>query len=117
MSNVTVVGYFSENPDLNYTPSGKPVAKFRIGEKLVRTINNEKVTKWVNYNCEAWGSLAENIVASASKGDLFVFTGHFEDQEWTNKDNEKRTSKVFVVDECGPSLRFNSVEVTRNARE
>lgn len=117
MSTITVTGYLSNDPELRYTPSGKPVASFGLGEKRRKPKGQQGEDEWTNYRCEAWNQLAENIAASVSKGDRVIVVGHFETQRYETQQGEKRSSLVLVVDDMGPEIRFNICEIERNPRK
>lgn len=114
MSQIVVIGFMSDDPDLRYAQSGVPLCQFRIGEN---TAKRGEDAKWTNYRCTASGSLAENIAASCEKGSRVVIVGHMEDVEYTKQDGTTGKSINVIVDECGPTLRFANVEVTRNPRK
>lgn len=114
MSTITVIGSMSDDPELRYPPSGVAVCTFRIGEN---TAKRGETAKWTNYRCVAFGSLAENVAASLVKSDRVLVTGRMEEQEYETREGEKRKSMQLVVEECGPAIRFATVEVERNERK
>jgi single-strand DNA-binding protein len=104
MSNhITVEGKIGQDPELRFTTSGMAVAEFSVADTYGK--DDKKKTTW--HNCTAFGSLAENIVASLKKGNTVIVTGRYEQDEYTKKDGTKGKSIKFIVDACGPSLRWD----------
>ena len=101
MNTMTACGNATE-VDLRFTQSGKAVASFSIALKSKR--GEEVVTTW--QKVEAWDSLAENLAATIQKGDRVLVTGRIKTDEYTDKENNKRTSVVLVAEEAGVSLRW-----------
>ena len=112
MSTLTVVGTLSDEIDLRFTTGGKAVAEFRVGEREGRGDD----AKWTNFNCKAWGTLAENMAASFGKGDRVLLWGRMVTEEYQTKEGDKRSKLVFTVDDAGPALRFATCEVERTPR-
>lgn len=104
MSNqITVTGRIGQEPELRYTPNGKAVIEFSLADTYGKDDN--KKTTW--HNCTAFGQMAENIAASVRKGKTVIVVGRLEQNEYTKKDGTKGKSVKLIVDECGPSLRFD----------
>ena len=104
MSNhITVTGRIGQEPELRFTPSGMAVAEFSLADTYGK--DDKKKTTW--HNCVAFGQLAENIVSCAGKGKTVIVTGRYEQDEYTKKDGTKGKTTKLVVDECGPSLRWD----------
>jgi single-strand DNA-binding protein len=114
---ITVVAQFSDDPELRYSEGGSPICSFRIGERRQEGRGQDALVEWTNYNCEARGDLAENIGASAAKGDRFLFTGEMRIRTWENQEGKKRESLYFLVTDAGPALRFATCEVTKNPKK
>jgi single stranded DNA-binding protein len=67
--------------------------------------DDKKKTTW--HNVVAFGSLAENFAASATKGNSVIVSGRYEVEEYTKKDGTKGKSVKVVADEIGMSLRWD----------
>jgi len=104
MSNqITVTGRIGKDPEIRFTTGGMAVAEFSLADTYGK--DDKKKTTW--HNCVAFGQLAENIVASVGKGKTLLVSGRYEQEEYTKKDGTKGKTTKIVVDECGPSLRFD----------
>lgn len=112
MSHVTIIGTLSDDVQLQYTSAGKPVAEFRVWERE----GKGDAAIFTTFNCKAWGTLGENFAASLAKGDRVILHGSMTTEKFTTKQGEERSKNILVVDDGGPALRFNAVQVERNQR-
>jgi single-strand DNA-binding protein len=95
VNNVNISGRLGRDPELKYTPSGKPVCSFSLAvEENFKGQDGawQEKTHWID--CELWGKPAEWMAADARKGALVVVSGRLKQQTW-EKDGQKR-SKTFV---------------------
>lgn len=102
-NNITVTGKLGKDPELRFTPSGMAVAEFSIADTWGK--DDKKKTTW--HNCVAFGQLAENICGTLRKGSTAIVTGRYEQDEYTKKDGTTGKTTKVIVDECGPSLRWD----------
>ena len=114
---VTLVGNATRDPELRYTAGGAATASF--GLAVNRRWQNRQTQEWEEqvsfFNVVAWREMAENIGESITKGTRVVVTGRLEQRSWETPQGEKRTVVEVVADELGPSLRWATAAVTRNA--
>ncbi len=114
---VTVIGNVTRDPELRFTPSGQAIATF--GLAVNRRWQNRQTQEWEEqvsfFNVVAWREMAENIGETITKGTRVVVTGRLEQRSWETPQGEKRTVVEVVADEIGPSLRWATATVTRNA--
>jgi single-strand DNA-binding protein len=68
------------------------------------------------FNVTAWGTLGENASNSLHKGARILVSGRLEQRSWETQEGDKRSVVEVVADEIGPSLRWATVEVTKNER-
>lgn len=113
-ANVTLVGNLTDDPELKYTQGGDAVATFGVAV----TGRTKRDGQWVDsetsfYRCQAWRTLAENVVGSLTKGTRVFVTGTLRVRQFERQDGTRGTSVEVQVDEVGPSVRFASVQVTR----
>jgi len=117
MSNtMTVVGNLTGDPELRFTQAGTAMLTGSIADNRRYQVNGEWQEETSYLNFVAWRELAENGAASLTKGMRVVVTGRLQQRTWEDKDGNKRVSYDLVVDEIGPSLRFATATVTKNAR-
>lgn len=113
---VTLTGRLTKDPELAFGQSGKAYARFTIAtdrRELNKTTNEWESKDSTFWNCTAFGALAENVAESLTKGLAVIATGRASQEDWTDKQGNKRTSIKVVVDEIGPTLRFATVKATK----
>ena len=116
----TITGNLTADPELRFTPAGRPVAAFTIASTprfLDRTTGQWTDGETWFVRCSAWGDMAENITASLAKGNAVVATGRLRCRTWEDKDGGKRATVEMTVDDIGPSLRRAVAKVTKATRE
>lgn len=118
--NITVVGNVVADPELRFTPSGAAVANFRIASTPRRF--DSQTNQWVDgeamfLQCNIWRQAAENVAESLTKGMRVIVTGRLRQRSYETREGEKRSVMEIEVEEVGPSLRYASATVNRNARE
>jgi single-strand DNA-binding protein len=116
---ITIAGNLVDDPELRFTPSGQPVAKFRIASTpryLDKSTNEWKDGDSLFLTCNVWRQTAENVAESMTRGMRAIVTGRLRQRSYETKEGEKRTVYEVEVDELGPSLRNASAKVTKVTR-
>jgi len=108
---VTVVGNVTRDPELRFTPNGAPVCNFGVAWNR-KGHNDEEIVSFFDVTC--WSGLAENVAESISKGDRVVVYGRLDQRSWESQEGERRSKVEIVADDVSPSLRWATVEITRN---
>ncbi|WP_347031752.1 single-stranded DNA-binding protein [Brevibacterium paucivorans] len=117
MTEITLIGNLTADPELRFTPSGKAVANFTVAN--TPRVFDKKRGEYVEgesmfLRCSAWKQLAENAAGTLAKGSRVIVQGKLKSRSFEDKEGNKRT--VFEVDvtEVGPSLKFATATVQRN---
>jgi len=116
---ITVVGNLVSDPELRFTPSGAPVANFRIASTprtFDKQTNTWKDGEGLFLSCSVWRQAAENVAESLQKGMRVIVQGRLVQRSYDTKEGEKRTVVELQVDEIGPSLTFATAKVNRTQR-
>jgi single-strand DNA-binding protein len=117
-STVTIVGNITRNPELRFTPTGQANTSF--GVAVNRRWQNRQTQVWEEstsfFDIVAWGGLAENIAQCLTKGDRVVVEGRLDQRSWETNDGDKRSKVEITANEVAPSLRWATVEITKNER-
>jgi single-strand DNA-binding protein len=107
MTQVTIVGNLTADPELRFTPSGAAVATFAIAESSRVKENGEwkdgPATFW---RCEIWNDAAENLAESLKRGMRVIAVGETHQRTFETKAGESRTVTEVKVSEIGPSLKW-----------
>jgi single-strand DNA-binding protein len=116
---LTVIGNLTADPELRFTPSGAAVANFTVASTprtFDRQSNEWKDGETLFLRCSVWREAAENVAESLQKGMRVIVQGRLKSRSYDTKEGERRTVTELDVDEIGPSLRYASAKVNRNAR-
>jgi single-strand DNA-binding protein len=116
---ITVVGNLVADPELRFTPSGQPVATFRVAS--TPRMRDNATGEWKDgdslfLSCNVWRQAAENVAESLQRGMRVIVTGRLRQRNYETKEGEKRTVYEVEVDDVGPSLRNASAKVNRASR-
>src|ERR1700751_5785003 len=116
---ITVVGNLVADPELRFTPSGQPVATFRVAS--TPRMRDNATGEWKDGDslfprCNVWRHAAENVAESLQRGMRVIVTGRLRQRNYETKEGEKRTVYEVEVDDVGPSLRNASAKVNRASR-
>ena len=97
---IILVGNLGNDPEMRYTPSGRPVTTFTMA--VSRTWNSadgerHNETEW--FNIVAWGNLAEICKQYLNKGQQVYIEGRLQTRRWEDKEGQKHTSVEIVANE------------------
>ncbi len=98
VNKVILIGRLGKDPEVKYTPSGAPVAKFSLATDEVfkdRSGEQQKRTEW--HNIVAWNKLAEICGEYLTKGKLVYIEGSIRSRQWEDQAGNKRTAYDFVA--------------------
>ncbi|RLY94776.1 single-stranded DNA-binding protein [Kocuria tytonicola] len=116
---ITVVGNLTADPELRFTPSGAAVANFTVASTpraFDRQANEWKDQETLFMRCSLWREAAENVAESLSKGTRVIVQGRLKARSYETREGERRTSQELEVDEIGPSMKYATARVARNAK-
>jgi single-strand DNA-binding protein len=111
---ITVVGNITKEPELKFLGSGNAAVKFSIAVNKRRKGKDGEFEESTSFfDVQAYGTLAENLANSVTKGNRIVVTGEIEQRSWDDKEGNKRSTVEITASEAGPSLRWATAEITR----
>ena len=116
---ITISGNLVDDPELRFTPSGQPVARFRVAS--TPRFRDNASGEWKDgdslfLSCNVWRQAAENVAESLQRGMRVIVSGRLRQRSYETKEGEKRTVFEVEVDEVGPSLRNATAKVVKAAR-
>jgi single-strand DNA-binding protein len=100
INKVILVGSVGKDPEVKYTPSGVPVAKFSLATNENFKDRNEEWrerTEW--HQIIAWQGLAEIVGEYVKKGSKLYLEGKLQTSTWENKDGDKKYRTEIVARE------------------
>ena len=97
MNRVTLVGRLTAKPELRYTASNLPYARFSIAVNR-NFRNNEGQAEADFINIIVWRKQAENVCNFLDKGRLVSVDGRLQTGSYTDKDGNRRYTTDVVAD-------------------
>lgn len=100
LNKVMIIGKLGRDPEMRYTPSGRPVTSFSVAtSRTWTTSDGERHTETEWFNIVAWGNLAEICNQYLSKGQRVYVEGRLQTRRWEGNDGNKHTSTEVVANE------------------
>ena len=100
LNKVMVIGHLGKDPEMRYTPSGRPVTTFSVAvSRSWNTADGERRTETEWFNVVAWGNLAEICKQYLHKGQQVYIEGRLQTRRWEDKEGQKHTSVEVVANE------------------
>ncbi|MEA3350227.1 MAG: single-stranded DNA-binding protein [Chloroflexota bacterium] len=100
LNKVMVIGNLGRDPEMRYTPSGRPVTNFSVATNRSWTTKdgeNQTETEW--FNIVAWGKLAEICNQYLVKGRQVYIEGRLQTRNWEDAQGTRHTSVEVVANE------------------
>ncbi len=117
LNHITLMGRLVRDPELRYTQSQIPVASFRIAvdRDFSGRDGGERQADFIDI--VAWRQTAEFVNKYFQKGRMIVVSGRLQMRNWTDNENNKRTSAEVVADNVyfGDSRRDGDTGRSDNA--
>lgn len=100
LNKVQIIGHLGRDPEMRYTPSGKPVTTFTVAvSRSWNTVDGERHNETEWFNVVAWGNLAEICKQYLNKGQQVYIEGRLQTRRWDDKEGVKHTSVEVVANE------------------
>jgi single-strand DNA-binding protein len=103
LNKIMVIGHLGHDPEMRFTPAGKPVTTFSVAVNRNWTSTDgthHNQTEW--FNVLAWGSLAEFSQQALSKGKQVYVEGRLQTRRWDDQKGNQRISVEIVASELIP---------------
>lgn len=94
LNHITIMGRLTRDPELRVTGSGISVANFSIANER----DFSKETDF--YDIVAWKQTANFVTKYFTKGRMIVVSGHLQNNNFTDKNGNKRQKVEIVADNC-----------------
>ena len=99
VNRMTIIGNLGSDPEMRFTPSGRPVTSFRVATNWRYTApdgERREETEWFNVVC--WSQLAEQCNRFLTKGRLVFVEGRLRMHTWEGQDGQRRARNEIVAD-------------------
>lgn len=100
LNKVMIIGHLGRDPEMRYTPSGRPVTSFSVATSRSWTSaegERREETEW--FNVVAWGNLAEICNQHLSKGQQVYVEGRLQTRGWEDETGKKHFRTELVANE------------------
>ena len=117
LSKIQIIGNLGRDPELRYTPNGRPVASFTVA--VNQSTKNQQSGEWIEstdwFRVSIWGERGERAAENLRKGSRVFVDGRFRAREYEANDGQKRMSLDITADtvlgldkrEAGPEGTFS----------
>ncbi len=100
LSKIQIIGNLGRDPELRYTPNGRPVASFTVA--VNQSTKNQQSGEWIEstdwFRVSIWGDRGERAAESLRKGSRVFVDGRFRTREYEANDGQKRLSLDITAD-------------------
>jgi single-strand DNA-binding protein len=118
LNKVMVIGNMGRDPEMRYTPSGKPVTSFSLASSRSWTTpsgERREETEW--FNVVAWGGLAEICNDKLFKSQQVYVEGRLQTRSWEDESGQRHYRTEIVASDMiilGPRDRNSSNSANNN---
>ncbi|HEY9077502.1 MAG TPA: single-stranded DNA-binding protein [Anaerolineaceae bacterium] len=100
LNKVMIIGNLGRDPEMRYTPSGKPVTTFTVAtSRTWNSADGERHTETEWFNVVTWSNLAEICKQYLAKGVQVYIEGRLQTRRWEDTEGVKHTSVEIVANE------------------
>jgi single-strand DNA-binding protein len=100
LNKVLLIGRLGQDPEMRYTPSGRPLTKFQLAaNRSWTTADGEKKSETEWFNIVAWGKLAEICNQYLKKGQLVYIEGRLHTRQWKDDQGANHSSVEVITQE------------------
>lgn len=100
LNKVMIIGNLGKEPELRYTPSGRPVTTFSVAvSRSWKSSNGEHRSETEWFKIVAWGKLAEICKEYLHKGQQVYIEGRLQTRQWEDKEGQQRTTVELIANE------------------
>ncbi len=100
LNKVQIIGNLGRDPEMRYTPNGKPVTTFTVAvSRSWLKPEGERMEKTEWFNIVAWERLAEICNQYLSKGSGVYVEGRLETHSWEAENGQKHFRTEIIANE------------------
>ena len=98
LNKVMIIGNIGSDPEMRFTPNGKPVTSFRVAtNRVYNTPEGERKEETEWFTVVAWNKLAEQCNQFLSKGRLVYAEGRLRTRVWEGQDGQKHSRTEVIA--------------------
>ena len=89
LNKADIIGNVGSNPELRFTPNGRPVTSFSVATNRRYERNGERVEETEWFTVVVWNKLAENCNQYVTKGQLVFASGRIHLNKWETQEGKQ----------------------------
>jgi len=93
LNRVEIIGNCGKEPEMRFTPSGKPVTSFSVA--VNSKFGESESTEW--FNIVAWNKLAETCNQYLAKGQQVYVEGRLQTHSWEDNEGQKHYKTEVIA--------------------
>ncbi len=100
LNKVMIIGNLGRDPEMRYTPGGKPVTSFSLASSRMWVAadgQRREETEW--FNVVTWGNLAEICQQHLAKGQQVYIEGRLQTRGWEDESGQRHFRTEVVANE------------------
>jgi len=106
LNKVMLIGRLGHDPEMRYTPSGRPLTKFQLAvNRSWKSADGEKKSETEWFNVVTWGKLAEICNQYLTKGQQVYIEGRLHTRQWQDEESGNHSAVEVIAQEM---LMLNS---------
>lgn len=95
---VVLAGRLVNDPELRFTPTGRPVTSFRLAaNRRYRDQGGEWQDESLFIDVVTWGDLAQRVAETLRKGRAVVIQGRLRQRSWETEAGQRRSTYEIVA--------------------
>ena len=100
LNKVLLIGYLGTDPEMRFTPSGKPIATFSIVvSRDDAGIVNQTHKRSELFTILVWGELAEKCKETLKKGNKVYVDGQLQTRHWVDDQGFSKSNVEIMANE------------------
>jgi single-strand DNA-binding protein len=100
LNKVMIIGHLGRDPEMRYTPSGRPVTTFTVAtNRTWNTADGERHSETEWFNIVTWGNLAEICKQYLTKSQQVYIEGRLQTRRWEDAEGVKHSNVEIVANE------------------
>ena len=121
LNKVMLIGNLGRDPEMRYTPSGKPVTSFSVASSRSWVSSDgerREETEW--FNVVAWGNLAEICNQHLARGQQVYIEGRLQTRSWEDNNGQRHFRTEVVANEMiilGHRVTYNNHSHNNHSNE
>lgn len=100
LNKVMIIGDVGRDPEMRYTPTGRPVTSFSVATTRTWTsADGERFEETEWFNVVTWGNLAQRSYQQLTRGQQVYVEGRLQTRSWEDESGKRHFRTELVANE------------------